>query len=312
MSNYLTLPSHTAPHGLPCPFSSRLPRRPAGEWQGSFLFVQGADPQLGLMKEWESGVVSAAGGDEWAEELRLARAAVAAVNRMRPRPRFLVLCGDLVHAMPGQANRAAQEEDLRAALCELDPAIPLVLLPGNHDIGNAPTAATVEAYRRSWGDDYFAFWAGGARFLVLNSQLFVDASLCPELAEEQERWLEEQLESYKAEGPRGPLVILQHTPLFLVAPDEDDDYFNVERHARRRLLDKFSAAGVCAVFTGHYHRNAGGRCGAVEVVVSSAIGCQIGSDVSGLRVVTVTEAGVRHRYYGMDQVPECVELDVEQ
>lgn len=40
-------------------------------------------------------------GDEWAEEVELTKQAVEAVNHLRPRPRFMVLCGDLVHAMPG-------------------------------------------------------------------------------------------------------------------------------------------------------------------------------------------------------------------
>lgn len=41
-------------------------------------------------------------GDEWAEEVELTKQAVEAVNHLRPRPRFMVLCGDLVHAMPGR------------------------------------------------------------------------------------------------------------------------------------------------------------------------------------------------------------------
>lgn len=43
-------------------------------------------------------------GDEWAEEVELTKQAVEAVNHLRPRPRFMVLCGDLVHAMPGRTE----------------------------------------------------------------------------------------------------------------------------------------------------------------------------------------------------------------
>lgn len=71
------------------------------QWSGPFCFIQAADPQLGLMKAWRDGDCDG-GGEEWAEEVELTQRAVDAVNRLRPRPRFMVLCGDLVHAMPGR------------------------------------------------------------------------------------------------------------------------------------------------------------------------------------------------------------------
>lgn len=71
------------------------------EWSGPFYFIQAADPQLGLMKAWRVGDCDR-GGDEWAEEVQLTRQAVEAINKLQPRPRFVVLCGDLIHAMPGK------------------------------------------------------------------------------------------------------------------------------------------------------------------------------------------------------------------
>lgn len=70
------------------------------EWKGPFCFIQAADPQLGLMKAWRDGDCDG-GGEEWAEEVELTKQAVKAVNKLAPRPRFMALCGDLVHAMPG-------------------------------------------------------------------------------------------------------------------------------------------------------------------------------------------------------------------
>ncbi|XP_066130924.1 serine/threonine-protein phosphatase CPPED1 isoform X3 [Saccopteryx bilineata] len=129
------------------------------EWKGPFYFIQGADPQFGLMKAWATGDCDN-GGDEWGQEIRLTEQAVQAVNRLSPKPRFFVLCGDLVHAMPG----------------------------------------------------------------------------------------------------------------------------------------------VTAVFSGHYHRNAGGTYRNLDMVVSSAIGCQLGSDSHGLRVVVVTAEKVVHRYYSLEEL----------
>lgn len=61
----------------------------------------------------------------------------------------------------------------------------------------------------------------------------------------------------------------------------------------------FFKTGIRAVFSGHYHRNAGGSYKGLEMVVSSAIGCQLGQDTHGLRVVVVTEEEVVHRYYSL-------------
>lgn len=57
-----------------------------------------------------------------------------------------------------------------------------------------------------------------------------------------------------------------------------------------------------AVFSGHYHRNAGGCHASLDMVVSSAIGCQLGEDAHGVRVVVVTADDVVHRYYSLEQL----------
>nr|XP_019938938.1 PREDICTED: serine/threonine-protein phosphatase CPPED1 [Paralichthys olivaceus] len=273
------------------------------EWKGPFCFIQAADPQLGLMKAWKDGDCDG-GGDEWAEEVELTKQAVEAVNQLRPRPRFMVLCGDLVHAMPDTPFREGQEKDLKVALKGMDPSIPLVFVSGNHDLGNTPTPSTVEQYCSAWGDDYFSFWVGGVLCLVLNSQLFYDASACPQLKEAQEMWLEEQLSRASSSTEPKPkhVLVFQHIPLYLKSPEEEDDYFNLQRVVRQNLLDRFKKAGVKAVFSGHYHRNAGGCHGGLDMVVSSAIGCQLGDDTHGIRVVVVTADGVIHRYHSLEQL----------
>ncbi|XP_038130101.1 serine/threonine-protein phosphatase CPPED1 [Cyprinodon tularosa] len=272
-------------------------------WTGPFCFIQAADPQLGLMKSWRVGDCDN-GGDEWTEEVELTKQTVEAVNRLRPRPRFMVLCGDLVHAMPGTQFREDQERDLRDALKGADPSIPLVFVSGNHDLGNTPTPSTVEKYCTAWGDDYFSFWVGGVLCLVLNSQLFFDASACPQLKEAQETWLEAQLSraSSMTEPKPKHILVFQHIPLYLKNPDEDDNYFNLQTDVRQRLMDRFKRAGVKAVFTGHYHQNAGGCHDGLDMVVTSAIGCQLGKDTHGVRVVVVTADSVVHRYYSLEQL----------
>lgn len=279
-------------------FSSEKER----EWKGPFYFIQGADPQFGLMKAWATGDCDN-GGDEWEQEILLAEQAVQAINKLNPKPKFFVLCGDLVHAMPGRPWRKEQTEDLQRVLRTVDRDIPLVVVSGNHDVGNVPTPETIAEFQRTWGDDYFSFWVGGVLFLVLNSQFLYDASRCPALKQEHDHWLDQQLRTARQRTCRHA-VVFQHIPLFLRSIDEDDDYFNLTKALRKEMADKFVEAGIKAVFSGHYHRNAGGTYRNLDMVVSSAIGCQLGKDTHGLRVVVVTAEKIVHRYYSLDELNE--------
>ncbi|XP_053411790.1 serine/threonine-protein phosphatase CPPED1 isoform X2 [Nycticebus coucang] len=213
-----------------------FPAEKEREWKGPFYFIQGADPQFGLMKAWSTGNCDS-GGDEWEQEIRLTEQAVQAINKLNPKPRFLVLCGDLIHAMPGMPWRKEQTKDLQQVLREVDKEIPLVLVSGNHDVGNVPTAETIEEFCQTWGDDYFSFWVGGVLFLVLNSQLLYDASRCPALKQAQDQWLDQQLRIAEQRHCQHA-IIFQHIPLFLRSIDEDDDYFNLTKSVRKEMVDK--------------------------------------------------------------------------
>ena len=208
------------------------------EWKGPFRFIQAADSQFGLFDElsyvdW-SGPVEAAleasraykarASSVWTEELRLAQLAIKQWNSMTPRPAFVVVCGDLVNEFPGHQQRPLQVADFKRTFRELDAKIPLVLLPGNHDLLNRPTEAAVEAYRADFGDDYFSFWVGGVFFIVINVQYHKDPQLVPALAAEHERWLDRQLEEVKEhQGSYKHIIVFQHIPWFLRHIDEPDD-----------------------------------------------------------------------------------------
>ncbi|XP_041468404.1 serine/threonine-protein phosphatase CPPED1-like [Lytechinus variegatus] len=280
-------------------------------WKGPFCFIQGADPQYGMIDD-----MSGKKPITWQAEIELTRKAIAAINRMKPKPKFFVVCGDLVHAMPDDNQKEEQEADFLKEFAKVDPSIPLVCVCGNHDIGNTPTRKSIQNFRNKFGDDYFGFWAGGVRCLVLNSQLYEDASKVQELKKEQDVWLEAELDAAKSSGCKH-LLIFQHIPWFLNKPDEEDEYFNIDLDIRMPMLDKFIAAGVNTIFCGHYHRNAGGSYKGMEEVVTSAMGCplsqspagfEMGKQPSGLRVVKVHEKSISHQFYGMDDIPCTVDL----
>ena len=75
------------------------------------------------------------------------------------------------------------------------------------------------------------------------------------------------------------------------------------------MLQKFHDAGVAKIFCGHYHRNAGGWYNeTMELVVTTAIGCQIGPDSHGMRVVVVREGGLEHSFHTLEDFPVHVGL----
>jgi hypothetical protein len=69
----------------------------------------------------------------------------------------------------------------------------------------------------------------------------------------------------KGRPPPVHKVIFSHIPPFIYKPDEDNGYFNLNKHVRENLLTRAMEAGVTKWFCGHYHRNAGGLCGGLEV-----------------------------------------------
>jgi hypothetical protein len=72
---------------------------------------------------------------------------------------------------------------------------------------------------------------------------------------------------------------------------------------RRRYLDLLKAAGVRYVFAGHYHRNAFGRDGQLEMITNGPVGRPLGADPSGLRIVTIGDDALQHTYYGLGNIP---------
>jgi hypothetical protein len=51
------------------------------------------------------------------------------------------------HPISDPAIRSRQVADFKRVFGEVDPSIPLLLCAGNHDVGDRPSAANIEAYK---------------------------------------------------------------------------------------------------------------------------------------------------------------------
>lgn len=240
-------------------------------------FVQMSDPQFGMFAE----------NRNFTQETVNFDAAIAAANRLKPA--FVVVCGDLVN----RAGDAAQIAEYERIAAKLDHAIPLHNVAGNHDVGNEPTPESLAAYRKKFGPDYYAFRHGTFLGIVLDSSLIQHPKGAPEEADKQYKWLESELKRI----PRGvQTAIFQHIPWFLKEPDEPDDYFNIPLGPRTKYLQLFEQYHVEYCFAGHYHRNANGDSPNFHVITTGPVGKPLGTDPSGIRIVTVHDGKMDSLY----------------
>ncbi|RME24475.1 MAG: serine/threonine protein phosphatase, partial [Deltaproteobacteria bacterium] len=182
-----------------------------------------------------------------------ARNAAAVELLRRARPELVVHLGDVPHPVPGLADHdraLAVAADTYAAL-----DAPLLVVPGNHDVGDkphpwAPAPSVSEdkhaVFSAHWGPPWWSREHRGVVLVgvdtpVLNSGLPLEAR--------QWTWLEQTLVA--ADGK--PVLAFLHYPPFLLSPDEAEHYDNLAEPARSRLLRLFARHGVRAVFCGHVH-----------------------------------------------------------
>jgi 3',5'-cyclic AMP phosphodiesterase CpdA len=173
------------------------------------------------------------------------------------RPDLVLNSGDLAFdgpTSPGDLEFARTLHDALPVDCRF--------LPGNHDIGDNPTAvgaapshpvtdANLQAYHRIIGEDRWRFEAAGWCFIGLNS-LVMNTGLAREA--EQFEWLASQLSSTGGK----PLALFLHKPLFLSAPDDPELAATAIRYvpmpARTQLIEMLGAVDCRLVASGHVHQ----------------------------------------------------------
>lgn len=180
-----------------------------------------------------------------------ARAKRAVALARAREPAFAIHLGDVTHTLPALEAHEPTQRQARVLLQGL--GCPLLVAPGNHDVGDKPRsrAAVAQTDRRAhalfadiWGPPWRAIDHAGCRFLVLDSPIMGTGSA---MEGEQWAWLECSL----AEAERS--FVFLHYPPYLLHPDEPDHYDNLNQPERSRLLELLDRHRVEAVFAGHVH-----------------------------------------------------------
>jgi 3',5'-cyclic AMP phosphodiesterase CpdA len=214
------------------------------------------------------------------------------------RPDLVINSGDV--AFDGPTSRADLEfaKGLHAEL-----PVPCRYLPGNHDIGDNPTAIgpvptqpTTEPNRQGFvdvfGEDRWRFDEAGWCFIGLNS-LIMNTGLGSEA--EQFDWLASEL----ARTNGKPVALFVHKPLYLNAPDDPELASSAIRYvpqpARQRLIEMFGAVDLRLIASGHVHQRRDFTYGRVRHVWAPSAGFII-SDARQERIALKETGLVEYRF----------------
>jgi len=101
-------------------------------WTGPFTFIHAADPQFGLIEKYFLKLDN----PKWDEEIRLSKKAIEMINAMTPKPKFLLIGGDMLDTRPGtdeeRETREAQYVDFIQTFLELDREIKIICVCGTY------------------------------------------------------------------------------------------------------------------------------------------------------------------------------------
>ena len=165
------------------------------------------------------------------------------------RPDLVVHTGDVT------VDGADSEVDLRHAAALLrDLGVPVLSVPGNHDVGDAAhprqpiEPRRLARWRRHFGPDWWVTDRGGWRLIGLDAML-LGSGLEEEAA--QADWFERTMREMSGR----PVAWFLHRPLFLEDPAEGDTgYWSVRPQPRARLFDLMRRGNVALVASGHLHK----------------------------------------------------------
>lgn len=232
------------------------------------------------------------------------------------RPDLVVNSGDLSFDAPSCPDDLEFARELHDAL-----PVPCRHLPGNHDIGDNPTAmgaapkqpATEEErqkYLAVIGEDRWRFDAAGWCFIGLNS-LIMNTGLDSEA--EQFDWLATQLS--RAAGR--PVALFLHKPLYLDAPDDPETAATAIRYVpqprRQHLIEMFSTVDLRLVASGHVHQRRDYTWGGTRHVWAPSSGFILPEriqEVIGVKEVGLVEYRFRPGSFEVRHVRAAGQVDV--
>jgi 3',5'-cyclic AMP phosphodiesterase CpdA len=233
------------------------------------------------------------------------------------RPDLVINTGDVSFDGPTSRDDVEFAKGLHDAL-----PVACRYLPGNHDIGDNPTAIgptpsppVSEAHRQQFcsviGEDHWQFEAAGWCFIGLNS-LVMNSGLAFEA--EQFDWLATELA--RANGK--PIALFVHKPLFLNLPDDPETAETSIRYvpqpARQRLIEMFPRVDLRLIASGHVHQQRDYTFGRIRHIWAPSAGFIINDhrqDRIGIKETGLVEYRFRPDSFEARHVRAAGQLDID-
>ena len=165
---------------------------------------------------------------------------------------------------------------------------PVVMAPGNHDMGQTLTPENLNRFLRVFGSDRASFKIGKWRFICGNSQYWLPTAALPQKAE-YEAWFDAELAAAKANGE--PVIFASHISPFIYHAGEEDSYENAPLVLRPTLLDKLLDAGVRFHLGGHTHRMIARAHGGMIMLNAETTCCNFDDRPLGFRLFELADNG---------------------
>lgn len=207
-------------------FASRLVPQAYAAAGKDFYFVQLSDVHWGFS---DPNI-----NPEFASTLQRA---IAAVNKLKPGPDFVIFTGDLTQNTENadeRRKRMGEFREMAKALKVKD----VKFIPGEHDA----SADKGAAYQEFFGPLHYSFDHRGIHFIVIDNVSNVAFGIAPE----QLDWLAGDL---KGRDPNAPIVVFTHRPLFDLFPSWD-----WATHNGDKVIDALMPFKNVTVFYGHIHQ----------------------------------------------------------
>ncbi len=138
---------------------------------------------------------------------------------------------------------------------------PILLIPGNHDVGNQEEDAL---YERAFGKQHYIFQIGDTEFVIANAQRL-------EFAAEQ-NWLRRALHQEKSKNT----LVFMHIPLY--DPRGADYHHSLDEQTARKLKGIFRAYDVNHIYTGHIHGYWTGKWDNIPYTITGGAGARLYSN----------------------------------
>ena len=230
-----------------------------------------SDPQFGMGYPRAGREITEEG---YRQDLARLEAAIGVINGLAPD--LVCFTGDMTH----RAEDVTRDWPRLLKLFRM----PVVVAPGNHDMGNRLTAANAERFISVFGAEYRSVLLKGWRIIVGNSQYWHPTDETAR-RDAYRRWLADEFAAAVRKGEK--VILAAHIPPFVRAADEKDGYGNCPLADRAARLAAYRAAGARFFLAGHTHATLERRHGPLVILNSETTCLNFDNRPFGFRLLRI-------------------------